>query len=121
MSVSDEQSEHGQSRLDRLEGLMQLLIDDHLKFRDEHRQLLTAQVLLTDQVGKLTDSVGTLALTVQQLAVALEALAGRVDTLAASIAELTESQKHTDERLNALINVVDDLVRKRPPPQSRPS
>jgi hypothetical protein len=30
--MGDEQNGHGTSRLDRLEGLMQLLIDDHLKF-----------------------------------------------------------------------------------------
>jgi len=68
------------SRLDRLEGLMELLIDGHLQFQQEHKQLLIAQVLLTDEVRKLA-----------------------------------ESQRHTEERLNALIDVVDDIVRKRPP------
>lgn len=37
----------GEPRLDRLEGLMALLIDDHVQFREEHKQLLTAQILLT--------------------------------------------------------------------------
>ena len=41
------------SRLDRLEGLMALLIEDDVQFREEHKQLLTAQVLLTDRVDKL--------------------------------------------------------------------
>jgi hypothetical protein len=68
------------SRLDRLEGLMELLIDDHLQFQQEHKQLLTAQVLLTDEVRKLA-----------------------------------EAQRHTDERMNGLISVVDGLVRNRPP------
>lgn len=88
--MGDEDNGHGKSRLDRLEGLMQLLIEDHLKFRDDLRQLLTAQVLLTD----------------------------RVDKLAVTVQELTESQKHTDDRLNALIHVVDDwITRGIPPPQ----
>ena len=82
----------GESRLDRLEGLMALLIEDHVQFREEHKQLLTAQVLLTDRVDKV---------------------AGTLDT---AIKELSAAQRHTDERLNALISVVDDLVR-RPPPQ----
>jgi hypothetical protein len=69
----------GDSRLDRLEGLMALLIEDHVQFREEHKHLLTAQVLLT---GKM--------------------------------AELAEAQKHTDERLNALITIVDGVIRKRP-------
>jgi galactokinase len=35
--------------------------------------------------------------------------------LAESAIETREFQKHSDERLNALIHIVDDLVRKRPP------
>jgi hypothetical protein len=89
--MGDEDNGHGKSRLDRLEGLMQLLIEDHLKFRDDLRQLLTAQVLLTDRVDKL-------AITVQELA---------------------ESQKHTDDRLNALIHVVDDWITRGIPPPPR--
>ena len=83
--------ENGSARLDRLEGLMAMLIEDHVQFREEHKQLLTAQILLTDRVDKL-------ALT--------------LDT---AIKELSASQRHIDERLNALITVVDDLVRRRPP------
>jgi len=30
----------GESRLDRIEGLMELLIQDHIRFSDEHEQLL---------------------------------------------------------------------------------
>jgi hypothetical protein len=63
----------GESRLDRLEGLMALLIEDHVQFREEHKQLLTARK------------------------------------------ELSAAQRHTDERLNALTSVVDDIVRRRPP------
>jgi hypothetical protein len=59
---------------------MPLLIEDHVRFSEEHKQLLTSQVLLTDHVDKL-------AITVQELAAA---------------------QRHTDDRLNA-------LIRRRPP------
>jgi chromosome segregation ATPase len=89
---------NGSSRLDRLEGLMELLIADHLKFSDEHRQLLTSQVLLTDRMDKLTDRMDKL--TESQ---------ARTDKM---IQELTEAQKHTEERLNALITVVDGIVRR---------
>jgi hypothetical protein len=88
----------GQSRLDRLEGLMELLINDHVQFEQEHKQLLAAQVVLTDRVDKL----------------AADAREGR-EEMRTIFRELAESQRHTDERLNALIAVVDDLVRKRPP------
>jgi hypothetical protein len=94
----DASNGHGQSRLDRLEGLMELLINDHVQFQQEHKQLLTAQVVLTDRVDKL----------------AAEARQGR-EEMRTMFRELAESQCHTDERLNALIAVVDDPVRKRPP------
>jgi hypothetical protein len=78
--------QNGSGRLDRLERLMELLIEDHVKFQEEHKLLLTAQVVLTDRVDRLTKGV----------------------------AELTTAQKHTDERLNALITIVDGLIHKRP-------
>jgi hypothetical protein len=77
--MSDEQNGHGVSRLDRMEGLMQLLIDDHLRFSDDHKRLLAAQVLQSESIEKLT-----------------------------------AAQRLTDERLNALILMVDDLIRNRP-------
>jgi hypothetical protein len=52
--------------------------------------LLTAQVLLTD-AQRVTEK---------------------------KIQDLTEAQKHTDERMNALIGVVDGLIQK--PPGSEP-
>jgi hypothetical protein len=91
--MSDEHNGHGPSRLDRMEGLMQLLIDDHLKFSDEHNRLLTAQVILTE------------AQTVTER---------RVQELFVATKELAEQQKHTDARMDALIAVVDGLIPKRP-------
>lgn len=73
----------GESKLDRLEGLMALLIEDHVQFREEHKQLLTAQIILTDRLDRF--------ITVTE-----------------------EAGKHTDERLNALITVVDGVIRKFP-------
>ena len=72
---------------------MAMLIEDHVQFREEHKQLLTAQVVLTDRVDKL--ALG-------------------LDRTITAIDELTVSQRHTDERLNALITIVDGIVRKRP-------
>lgn len=82
-------SSNGQSRMDRLERLMEF--QDHVQFREEHKQLLTAQVVLTDRLGRLAQTLDT------------------------AVRQLTEVQRHTDDRLNALIAVVDDLIRKRPP------
>lgn len=54
--MGDEQNGHKTSRLDRIEGLMELLINDHLKFSDEHKSLLTSQILLTDRMDKLMEA-----------------------------------------------------------------
>jgi hypothetical protein len=78
---------HGQSRLDRLEGLVEVLMNGHIEFETEHKRLLTAQVVLTDRLDRLTEQVS----------------------------ELREAQRQTDERMNALIAIVDDVVRRRPP------
>jgi hypothetical protein len=85
--ADDSHNGSGSSRLDRLEGIMELLVEDHVRFQEQHKQLLTAQVVLTDRVDKLTQGV----------------------------LELRESQRHTDERLNALISIVDDPIHRRPP------
>jgi hypothetical protein len=86
----------GDSRLDRLEGLMALLIEDHVRFDDEHKRLLTAQVVLTDRVDRL---------------------AIKLDSTIGAIQDLTTAQRHSDERMNALISVVNGIVRHLPPQQ----
>lgn len=84
------------ARFDRMEGLMQLLSDDHLKFTDEHRRLLSAQVVLTDRMDKLAQAQTRTEEKIQ---------------------ELTQKQGETTEKLNALIDVVDGIVKRgaRPP------
>ena len=47
--------------MDRIERALELLIDDHIQFRDQHKALLTSQVLLTDKVDKLADELKALA------------------------------------------------------------
>jgi seryl-tRNA synthetase len=91
--MSDEQNGHGLSRLDRMEGLMQLLIDDHLKFRDDLRQLLTAQVVQGDRIDKMVEAQKQMVETQKQL---------------------EETQQDAQERLDALILTVDDLIRRLP-------
>ena len=84
------QNGHDPSRLDRLEGMIEVILNRHIDFEQDHAQLLKAQVVLTDRLDRLTKLV----------------------------TELTEAQKHTDERLNALITTVDDIIRNPPRPSS---
>jgi hypothetical protein len=86
---------NGTSRLDRIERALELLVDDHVQFREEHqlfreehKMLLTAQVLLTEAQKRTDEKLAKLAVTVDEVA----------------------------GKLNALIEVVDGLVRN--PPRS---
>ncbi len=87
---------NGTARIDRIERSLELLIADHVQFQEEHKQLLTAQVVLTDRVDKLT---------------------AHVDRF---IQASGEAQRRTDEKmaeladkLNGLIGYVEGM--RRPP------
>jgi bisphosphoglycerate-independent phosphoglycerate mutase (AlkP superfamily) len=97
--MSDATNGDNKSRLDRVEQLLEVLVNEHIQFHEEHRQVLKAQVTLYDTTQKLA-----------------EALAQSQTATNAKFAELAAAQKHTDENLAALINVVDNLVRRPPPP-----
>jgi hypothetical protein len=45
------------TRLDGIERALELLTDYHVQFREEHKHLLAAQVLLTRSLDRLTDRV----------------------------------------------------------------
>jgi hypothetical protein len=81
-----EQNGHNNPRMDRLEKLMDLLINDHMSFTDEHKRLLTAQVVLTE--------------TVQQLAEAQK--------------RTEEQLKENAEAQNVLMRMMDEWIRNRP-------
>ena len=97
--MGDETNGDNKTRLDRVEELLEVLVNEHIQFHEEHRQLLKAQVILHDTTQKLVERFAQ----------------AQADTNA-RFAELAAAQKHTDENLAALINVVDHLVR-RPPQQ----
>ena len=40
-------------RLTRLEEFVEVLANEHIQFAEEHRRLLTAQVILTDRMDRL--------------------------------------------------------------------
>ena len=78
------------------------IADEHVEFAAEHRRLLTAQVVLTDRLDKF-----------------IEVQAKSHAELDRKMQELTEKQSETTGKLNALIAVVDGVVRREPrPPQA---
>jgi hypothetical protein len=53
MNGNGENTDNGR-RLTRLEEFVEVLANEHIQFAEEHKRLLTAQVVLTDRMDKLT-------------------------------------------------------------------
>jgi len=102
-----EQNGQNNPRLDRLEKLMDLLITDHLAFSDEHKRLLTAQVVLTDGLDKLAAGMRELAEAQKDTDARLKELAERTD------ARLKELAEHTDGQIGVLVQMMDEFIRRR--------
>ena len=82
---------NGTNRLDRIERALELLIDDHVQFREEQTQLLTAQILLTDRLDRFIQ-----ATTAAQLRTA-EKLSDLADKLTRLIGFVAGLQPHKPE------------------------
>ena len=87
------------SRLDRIERIVEVLANTTADIQQDVKILLKAQVVMGEQMregfANVTDAFAKLT---------------------EGFARLTEAQQHTEERLNALIAVVDGIVRRMPPP-----
>jgi hypothetical protein len=84
-------------RFQEISSLLEQLINSQ-------KHLLQAQVILSDRQDR-SDQLLAKLLEHQEIT-------GRnLSTLTVSVQELTQGQKHSDERLNALIAVVDEVVR----------
>ena len=82
-----EQNGNRDTRLDRIERALELIIDDHERFRHDLQQLLTAQVLQKDaleQQAKLSEQHTQQILALREKDAALDA---RVDSLVSAIGE----------------------------------
>ena len=51
--TSNGENGNTERRLTRLEEFVEVLANEHIQFAEEHRRLLTAQVVLTDRMDKL--------------------------------------------------------------------
>ncbi len=75
-------------RMDRAEAMLNQVASDHVLFLQDHQMLLRAQVARQDSLEKLDKKID----------------------------RLVDSQGATDERLNALIGIVDGWIRANPRP-----
>lgn len=80
---------NGSDRLNRIEAALELFIADHEQFRDEHKVLLTAQVLLTGQVQKIGEQVERTSQQIQALTLRMDDLTKKLDVLTVRVYNLT--------------------------------
>ncbi len=80
--------EEDETRLDRIERALNLILDDHISFREEHKMLLQSQVLLQGGLEELRGSVSELRGSVAELRGSVVELRGSVVELRGSVAEL---------------------------------
>lgn len=97
-----EQSANGSNdptRLDRIERIIEVLANTQVDLQQDVKILLKGQISLGEQMSE-----GFAKLTT------------RMDELAAAQARTEESLRHTDQRMDALILTVDEIVRGRKQP-----
>jgi hypothetical protein len=104
----DEKKPKPKSRLDRIEAALELMIGDHEDFRQEHKQLLKAQVLLVDAQAKSEEKLAALAAEQAKTEAKMKQLAE----------ELRELSHRTDERIAAMTSALGELMRRWPLPPS---
>jgi hypothetical protein len=80
------------TRLDRIEKVLELIVSDHEQFRQEHKQLLIAQVVQSDQIAENAKQIAALTQRMEAESIARKEtdarLDARVDKLVSSIGEL---------------------------------
>jgi len=79
------------ARFDRIERIVEVLANTQLDLQQDVKILIRGQVVIGEALERLTSTTNQ------------------------RINELAEAQKHTEERLNALIAVVDGIARRLPP------
>ena len=90
-------SSNGSSRLDRIERVIELLVNNQIAIQEQHdrdfKKLMTWQVLMQDKFEKLTVKVDTIAGKVDQQADKIEGVIERIDKLVIAIGELIKSNR----------------------------
>jgi hypothetical protein len=107
------------SRLDRIEAALELMIGDHEDFRQEHKQLLKAQVLLVDAQAKSEEKIAVLAAEQAKTEATMKELAKeQAKEQARTQREIRELSQRTDERIAAMTSALGELMRRWPLPPS---
>jgi len=99
MSEGNGQQESGNERLDRIERALELILNDHIEFREEHKLLLSAQVQMQGGLEELRKSTSDLRKDMGDLRKGLDDLRSTVGVLTTNVEAM---RQNFDERLKRL-------------------
>ena len=101
---------NGESRLDRIEGMIEGLVDGHIWLEKSQKDLLRSQILLTDIQEQTEKKLLELA---EQMVVSKRETDGALKALAESGQRRDEALERMDGALVALMGTVDEIIRSR--------
>jgi hypothetical protein len=87
---------NGTARLDRMEKLVEVILDVQRDMQQEHQLLMRAQVVMTGEMEKLIKENNQRSAETNQ-----------------RFADLTAAQQRMDDALTALMGTVDEIIRSR--------
>lgn len=89
MSEPNGAGETGNERLDRIERVLSSMPDYHIRFREEHKLLLSAQVLMQGGLEELRKNIDSLTSKMETMSAKVERVSDRVNALTANVGALT--------------------------------
>jgi hypothetical protein len=106
--MADETNGQGKGRLERIEQLIEVLVNEHLKTDEQYRELMRVQVLLSDAQRQTAEALAVLTRRV-------ETMAEVVETMATVQQADRDRMRGLDERVDKLVAAIGEFLRRLPP------
>lgn len=108
---------NGESRMDRVEAMIEGLTDSHMWIEKSQKDLLRSQIILPDvqeqTAKKLLELAEQVVVSKRETDEALKALAASHERMAKSEQRRDEAMERMDDALTALMGTVDEIIRHR--------
>ena len=92
---------------EEIQRVMEFIIKRQESFAEGMEQMRESHARAEERIGKLEIAFVGLFNVVTDIGKAHQKLTERVEQLAEKVADLVEAQAHTDQRVNALIDVIE--------------
>lgn len=99
MSEGNGQQESGNERLNRIERALELILNDHIEFREEHKLLLTAQVQMQGGLEDLRKGMDDMRKGMDDMRKGMDDLRKTVSVLTTNVEAM---RQNFDDRLKRL-------------------